>query len=253
MLKRDSRLPPGPRWSPLGQLLPLRRDMIGFLADAKRQYGDYAFFNIGHLKCCLISEPEGVRTVLVTNQKNFVKGRPLELARELLGEGLLTAEGEHHLRHRRMIQPLLYRSRLPGYADAMVESAAAIDRRWQDGQTRDIMVDMSDLALVISGKTMFGADVSEEVREISTSLTAAMRLFTRVTVPFSEYLIRLPLPSSVSFYRARARLDKTIYRLIHERQKLGTDGGDLLSLLLGLSNGDQSRLPDPEIRDEALI
>ena len=125
MPKRDPRLPPGPRWSPLGQLRPLRRDMIGFLAEVKRQYGDYAFFNIGHLKVCLISEPEGVRTVLVTNQKNFVKGRPLELARELLGEGLLTAEGEHHLRHRRMIQPLLYRSRLPGYADAMVESAAA--------------------------------------------------------------------------------------------------------------------------------
>lgn len=250
---RDSRLPPGPAWTPLGQLLPLRRDMIGFLAEMKHRYGDYVYFNVGHLKCCLIGEPEGVRTVLVTNQKNFVKGRPLELARELLGEGLLTAEGEHHLRHRRMIQPLLYRSRLPGYADAMVESAAAVDRRWQDGQTRDIMVDMSDLALVISGKTMFGADVSGEVREISTSLTAAMRLFTRVTVPFSEYLIRLPLPSSVRFYRARARLDATIYRLIRERQKVGTDGGDLLSLLLGLSNCDQARLPDPEIRDEALI
>lgn len=253
-MARDPLLPPGPRsWSPLGQLPQVRRDIIGFMAGLKAEYGDHASFRVGNLRGVLISDPEGIRSVLVTHHRDFVKGRPLELARTLLGEGLLTAEGEHHLRHRRLIQPLMLRARLPRYADAMVETAVSIGRRWRDGQTRDIGADMSDMALIISGRTMFGADVAGEVREISQALTTAMKLFTRVTVPFSEHLIRLPLPSSIRFYRARGRLDATIYRLIRERRAAGVDGGDLLSLLLGLAAPGAEPLPDAEIRDEALI
>ena len=71
----------------------------------------------------LVSHPDYVREILVTNQNNFVKSRALQRAKILLGEGLLTSEGQHHLRQRRLVQPAFHRERLAGYAAAMSECA----------------------------------------------------------------------------------------------------------------------------------
>ena len=71
-----------------------------------------------------VSNPDWIRDILVTNQTNFTKSRILERAKILLGEGLLTSEGDFHRRQRRLVQPAFHRDRLVGYAAAMVERAA---------------------------------------------------------------------------------------------------------------------------------
>ncbi len=238
---------------PLGQLLPLRRDILGFLTKLARQYGDVVSFRLGPIKACLLNHPDYIRDVLVVHDRRFAKGRPLELAKRLLGEGLLTSEGEHHRRHRQLIQPLFHRKRLPAYAGAMVEAASRLTQRWQEGEVRDISLDMADLALAISGKTMFDANIEEEAHELGQALRSTMELFSRVSIPLSELLLKIPLPSTRRFYRSKARLDETIHRLIDERRTEGTDHGDLLSLLLGMHEPAAAVLSDEEVRDEALI
>jgi len=99
-------LPPGPKASnPLGFLTPVRRDIISFLRRIAREYGDIVCFRVGPMRVVLLNHPDFINDVLVTRQANFVKGRPLELAKNLLGEGLLTSDGELHRRHRRMFNP----------------------------------------------------------------------------------------------------------------------------------------------------
>ena len=61
----------------------------------------------------------------MTHQSNFIKSRMLERAKVLLGEGLLTSEGEFHKRQRRLSQPAFHRERLIGYGSAMVDCAVA--------------------------------------------------------------------------------------------------------------------------------
>ena len=64
--------------------------------------------------------------MLVTQARKVFKGRGLERSKRLFGEGLLTSEGEHHLRQRRLSQPAFHRQRLLTYGTAMVEFTSAI-------------------------------------------------------------------------------------------------------------------------------
>ncbi len=83
--------------------------------------------------CIFVNHPDYVREILVTNQNNFIKSRGLQRAKVLLGEGLLTSEGQHHLRQRRLVQPAFHRERLAGYATAMSECAVRVRDRWEAG------------------------------------------------------------------------------------------------------------------------
>ena len=252
----SARYPPGPRaWTPLGQLLPVRRDILGFLTRLAAEYGDVASFRVGPIRAVLLNHPDHIQEVLAANHRNFVKGRPLRLAKELLGEGLLTSEGELHLRQSRIVSPVLQPQRLPGYAPAVTEYALRTGQGWSEGAPLNILDEMTHLALAIAGKTMFSWDVGASVAaDIGRALEDAVSLFSRVSLPGAERLLRLPLPSNRRFFRARARLDAVIYQLIEERRRGPGEAHDLLSMLLLAQDGegDRGRMSDRQVRDEAL-
>jgi cytochrome P450 len=171
----------------------------------------------------------------------------------LLGDGLLTSEGDHHRRQRRLVQPAFHRDRLAGYGAVMVDRAAIARDRWQPGQPFDVLQEMMRLTLAIVAKTLFSTDVDSEADDIGTALTQVFDLFEVILMPFSELLEKLPLPAVRRFKRARKRLDETIYRLIAEHRASGRDTGDLLSMLLLAQDEEGSGgMTDIQVRDEAL-
>jgi cytochrome P450 len=183
-----------------------------------------------------------------------MKGEGLQRAKRLLGEGLLTSEGEFHLRQRRLAQPAFHRQRIAGYAATMVEYTARACDQWRVGETRDVAREVMRLTLAIAGKTLFDADVEGEADEIGKALTTTFELFNSLTLPFAQLLERLPLPATRRFQKARERLDSTIYRIINERRASGEDRGDLLSMLIAARDeeGDGSGMTDEQLRDEAM-
>ncbi len=247
--------PPGPKNPPIvGNLRTFRANPLAFLTNAARQYGDLVYFKVVQQHLYVLSHPDSVREILVTNQGNFVKSRALQRAKVLLGEGLLTSEGQHHLRQRRLVQPAFHRERLAGYASAMSECAVGARERWQTGASMDVSAEMAQLTLSIVAKTLFSADVESEASEIGSAMTTVVEMFRLLLLPFSEYLEKLPLPHVRRFEKARARLDATIYGLIRERRKSGVDTGDLLSMLLLAQDEEKHSggMTDEQVRDEAL-
>ncbi len=244
--------PPALKGRPwLGVLGDFRKNPPEFLRNAARSHGDLVFLRLGPQPVFLVSNPDWIRDILVTHQTQFIKSRMLERAKVLLGEGLLTSEGEFHKRQRRLVQPAFHRERLIGYGASMVEAAAQCRRQWSHGARLDIAREMNRLALAIVAKTLFSADVSSEADEIGAALTEVLGLFETVLLPFSEWLEKLPLPSVRRFERARAVLDRIIYRLIAARRASGRDEGDLLSMLL-LAREEGGGMDDKQVRDEAL-
>jgi cytochrome P450 len=246
---------PGPRRRYIGEFaLSIIRRPLDFFDGLKRDYGDLAGFHIGKHPVVLVSDPELIRDVLVTHGRLFVKGRSLERAKILLGEGLLTSEGEVHLRQRRLAQPAFHRARIAAYADAMSDYAQRRADRWRDGQEIDVSREMAAYTLAVVGRTLFDADIEGEAPEIGQALTAAIDAFNLSVLPFFELLERLPLPTTLRFRRGRDRLDATIYRLIAERRASGEDRGDLLSMLLLAhdTEGDGTGMSDRQLRDEAM-
>jgi len=219
-----------------------------------REHGDVVHFKLGPQDLFLLNNPDFIRDVLVTNNRNFVKSRGLEMAKKFLGESLLTSEGEFHRRQRRLAQPAFHRQRINAYAEIMIDHATRTRDRWNDGQALDIWHEMMRLTLAIVGKTLFDADVEGEAPEIRQALTDVMQLFERMTNPLAAILDKLPLPSNIRWVKAKARLDETIYRIINERRASREDRGDLLSMLLLAHDveGDGSGMSDQQVRDEAM-
>ena len=208
---------------------------------------------MGPLQGYFVNHPDLIRDVLVVNAHKFKKGRALQRAKSLLGNGLLTSEGQVHLRQRRMIQPAFHRTRIAEYAKIMIECAERMSASWHDGEVRDIDKEMMHLTLQIVAKTLFSANVDDEADEIGASMTTIVEMFNYLLLPFSEWLQKLPLPQSRKFACARDTLDSVIYRIINERRASGENTGDLLSMLLNVQDEDDgTAMTDEQVRDEAL-
>jgi cytochrome P450 len=235
-------------------MLALRRDAIGLLTRLARQYGDVVTYKNGPERVTFLNHPDYIRDVLVTHQRNFTKSRALQWAKFILGEGLLTSEGEIHVRQRRLAQPAFQRQRIPTYGIVMAAYAQRLQECWQNGETRDIDQEMSRLTLAITNKTLFDADVEKDARDIGAALTTILQLFPRFILPFSNLIGKLPLPSNRQAAQARKLLDTVIYHIIQERRASGSDKGDLLSMLLAARDdeGDGDGMSDQQLRDEVM-
>ena len=235
-------------------LVRFRREPLSFLQRLTHRYGDFVTFRMGGQHMFLANHPEYIREVLVTRNANFAKGRALQRAKRLLGQGLLTSEGELHRRQRLLVQPAFHRQRIASYGQVMVDHADRASSRWKDGDTFDMSHEMTRLTLGIVAKTLFDAEVDSEADEIGEAMTCIMHMFNLLMYPFAELIEKLPLPQVRRYERMRARLDEVIYRIIDERRKSGEDRGDLLSILLLAQDEENGHggMSDTQVRDEAL-
>lgn len=197
-----------------------------------------------------------MKDVLVTRNDCFVKGRALQRAKRLLGEGLLTSEGEFHRRQKRLALPAFHKQRIATYGRVMTDYGERIISEWREGETLDMSEEMMRLTLAIVGKTLFDADVERDAKEVGEALSTIMSLFDAMLLPFSEYLEKLPLPQTRRFEKARDKLDAIIYKIIEERRSSGLDRGDLLSMLLLAQEDEEGKgheqMTDEQVRDEVM-
>ena len=247
------KFPPGPRGLPLVGVVPIfRSDPAGFLERLAREYGDVVHFRLMSRHAFLFNHPDLIREVLVAQQGNFIKSRILQRSKLLLGEGLLTSEAEHHLRQRRMAQPAFHRERLQSYASIMVDYAMRARERWQPGERLDMQAEMMRLTLAIVSRALFSADAEGDAAEVGRAMTEIIELFRFMMLPFSEHLDRFPLPHRRRFERAKAVVERAVYRIIRERRAAGDQNGDLLSTLLEIRDEDGSAMTDQQVRDEIM-
>ncbi|MCI0481321.1 MAG: cytochrome P450 [Candidatus Dadabacteria bacterium] len=252
---KEPLLPPGPKGLPvIGSLIGYFRDPLGFLTSISQRYGDVVYFKLGSRRIYLLNDPEHVKDVLVTHNRSFTKSRALNRAKIVLGEGLLTSEGDFHLRQRRIIQPVFHYKKIKSYGEVMAEYGSRTGAGWKNRDTVDIHGEMTRLTLAVVSKTLFDADVESESDEIVKSLTDIVNLFPRFVFPFSEILDYLPLPGNKRGLLAVSRLDNVIYRLIEERRRDSGQKDDLLSMLLEARDeeGDGRGMSDKQVRDEAI-
>jgi cytochrome P450 len=216
-------------------------------------YGNIVHYRLLHNHIVFLNEPEYIREVLINQAPLFIKERTQRRMKILLGEGLITSEGETHMRQRRIAAPAFHRQRIQAYGAMMVDRAATMREEWRAGQEIDAASEMMRLALQVVARTIFDTDVTEDVQSINTEVNAIMDLYNfLIALPRAEALLHLPIPGLMRFKRARRRLDAVVHRMIDQRRALGEDRGDLLSMLLASRDEerDDSKLTDEQVRDE---
>lgn len=202
----------------------------------------------------LASHPDLAREVLTGHPRSLRKGLGLQRTRFVLGNGLLTSEGEFHLRQRRLAQPAFHRERIARYAEEMVARTEVVASSWRDGQSLDLARAMHHLTLDIVGRTLFGVDLQGRAAELGKALTAVLDSFSIWLILFGERLYDLPIPRMRRAKQAVPALDAAIYAIIEEHRRSGRDQGDLLSMLMAArdAEGDGSGMTDAQLRDEVM-
>jgi cytochrome P450 len=233
--------------------------MLGFFEECFHEYGDAVYFRPGNRRSMLLSHPDDIERILVTENKRFIKNYALQFLKPLLGNGLLINEGDSWLRQRRLIQPAFARPRVESYAGAMVESTQRMlddwhnDKKQHNGETRDILPAMMRLTMEIAGKTLLGIEVGDEFNKIARLLESTMydflgRFAAALPLPFW-----VPTPRNLRLRLTVRRLDRILQSLIDRRRAQGARGGDFLSLLLNAKDEqDGGGISDRQIRDEVM-
>ena len=246
--------PASPRLPVVGNLIEFRRDALRFLCSMRERHGDVVEVAIGPLKVTLLSHPDLVEDILVTRNRLWQKDRFLQVTlRPIVGNGLLSSEGDFWRKQRRLAQPAFHRDRIAAYAGIMVEEASRLARTWRDGEVRDVHKDMMGLTLGIVAQTLFGANVGDHADDVGESLEAVLAVVADPLELFVPFLKHLPTPQRRRFNRAVTKLDAIIYGVIEERRRTGAaEAIDLLSMLLHAQDEDGSRMTDTQLRDECL-
>ena len=245
------RTPPGPRGNLLlGNLLPIMREPFEFATRCSREYGDVMRMRVGPMVVYIVVHPDLIEQVLRRDHRNFIKDKGTRMLAELLGEGLLTSEGETWRRQRRLAQPAFQLDQIQKYGAVMVACAERMLKGWQAGQTRDIHADMTRLTMEIAAQTLLGASMTDQTERVSRAMNDAMIYFAGPALWFPWYKW-LPTPGNLRFRRARRELDHIMYSTIAQRRKEAAAGGDdLLSRLLAARDEDGSQMTDHQLRDE---
>jgi cytochrome P450 len=242
----SSERPPGPSSS---ELRGRRREFVDtpteFLTDLQRTFGDVVYFRTGIRENYLLSHPDHVKDVLVTNHARFHKGPALADGRTLVGENLFTIEDEDHRRHRRLMQPAFQWDRIKGYGEIMVDEAVKMSASFRDGETRDISVDMAHLTLGVAVRALFGTDLPPETR-------ARVTEFVRVLLGgwFGRGGSRRATIEGAEYQRVMEATASIVDELVRTRRDDPAERTDLLSLLLRARDEDGSTFTDREVRDE---
>jgi cytochrome P450 len=275
-----TKFPPGPTYKMPGKLLrQFIHDPINTLLTIARKYGDISYFKLGSERVYLINNPDYIEKVLIYDEHNFKKGKRLQTAKAILGEGLVTSEGEFHDHQRRLIQPIFHPKQIMIYSNIMTEYAVRMCNRWKGGTIVDISEEMMRLTLGIICKSVLNYDVESEAQEVGKALTTVRNYSKRLQSPIGHVLNKIPiLPAPKRAREARKKLDSLVYGLItdrrqHEESDNNRRYNDLLSRLMqaqesntadhvshnGVSStstsptsGFDGKMSDKQVRDEVM-
>ena len=244
-------VPPGD--SLVGRLPFFIRKTLGLLSKYKFQYDDVVKLRIGE-PTYLLTNPEDIKYVLVTNAENYIKTPQLtsDRGRRRAGEGLLTSFGTEHRRQRHLLQPSFRRHSVAAFADVIIDRTDRMLAGWKDGDTIDIAHEMATLAQSIIIGTVFGIEFRDDGNELAEAIHARRRYTEYIYHSHMPFRERLPTRVVRNYRWAIQKIDDTIENAIRVRRDSKVPKNDMVSMLMNATYPDGSQMNDQHVRDEVL-
>ena len=250
---------PGPRGLPLiGHVTPfIRHGILGaFDTLAKRHGPCYRLpLPLGNT-AVVLAHPDGVERVLRSNRDNYIKGAVYDGARLLLGEGLVTAEGQAWEQQRALAQPAFNSAQLAVYLRTMTECTEELLGEWRRLPVA-VSINLSEaatrLTLAIAGRTLFGLDLSGHSSKAGKAFRDGLRGIGSRGPGGLAVPLWLPTPVNVRFRRALVTLATLVYDMIrrYHAGEAGSSGDTLLGMLMSARDPETGKgMSDRQLRDE---
>lgn len=241
--------PPGDTRFSMARTRRFARDPLPVLLEAYARYGPVFTLRILHGNTVFALGPEANHHVLVSSAQNFsYRDGYLADLFPLLGDGLLTIDGDFHRRSRRIMLPAFHKEQIAASVATIDEEVDRALEPWYAGRHLDLYEWTRELALRIAMRALFGLR-NDDAPGAARDFEQALGFYAR------DYLLqalRGPRTPWARMHSARERLDVLIYTEIEARRTTGARGADILSLLLDAHDQDGGTLSRTHIRDEVM-
>jgi cytochrome P450 len=253
------RLPPGPRGELIRGILPeFLKDPLNFQLRLTQIYGDIVRLRVLVWNAYLINHPDYIQHVLQENHRNYSK--QLDEYRRLgwiVGQGLLTSDGDFWLQQRRLIQPAFHRKRIEAYGAIMQKAAHDMLDQWQEaaarGEPLDVAEEMMRVTLRVVGETLFNVDLSDAANAVGPAFSFANEYLSRDAEQFLAIPRWVPTARNRQFQAALNQLNAAVDQIISNRRHETEDTGDLLSMLMMARDAETGQgMSDRQLRDEVM-
>ena len=243
----------------LGNLRQMIANPLQAFYDWQQDYGDLVSFRLATRQFYLFSHPKLVEQALIRQSDVFVKiynpEKPTGLAL-VLGQGLVTSQGDLWQRQRRLMQPVFQRSNVITLLPQMVTAGNNMLDRWRqlgEGAQINLSSEMMRLTLEVITQTMFSTTVLDKIEQIAPSLETLLRYAAKtIANPFTLPLY-VPTPPNRKFKQALGVIDDVIYGIINQRRATPSKQSDLLDMLLkACDDNSDEKMTDRQIRDEVI-
>jgi cytochrome P450 len=243
--------PPGPKEIPVvGNPKIFEKDSLAAIVDTVRDHGDVVSYHIGPQLIFLLTNPDDIAKVVLTEQSKFMKGALTHELSNFLGRGLVTSEGRFWRRQRKIAAPSFTRRHIEKFADTMVVcSQRALDTMHPG--VRNVHIDMMEMTLDIVLETVFGHAEVPDISAVGPLVETMMEGFHRAHLSWRRLLPRFVMQSTHdALADARVKLDRIFFDIIKQRRAEEDYGDDLLGRLLAARDDDGTGMTDDQVRDE---
>jgi len=233
-------------------------DVIDFMAECQKTHGDFCYIDLLINDINLVSSAEMAKYILQDNNKNYRKSLAYRISLKLmLGNGLLTSEGDFWRKQRRMAQPAFHRKKLAGFVDLMVNSSNQLIDRWRQnadsGRTFNIMPEMTSITAEVVAKALFSSDVSSLIGEINSAVSILNEFGMQRIKTLVRWPLWIPNKHNRTFKKHRNFLNKLILSIIEKRRNSNKTHNDLLGMLMDVYDEETGeKMNDKQLLDECL-
>jgi len=247
---------PGPKTGifGIGNALDFQKDPLGFLMHAVHEFPeDIVHWKFGPLyDTYLLVHPDYIHELLVKQWRSTIKWqRFTNIVGKTGPKNLVIVEGDEWKQFRKMSTPAFHTQRIKHYIDLMVEHTERLISTWEDGETYEMIEQMTEVTMGIIGEILFDIpDIEEDAAELAEALMVILDMFMLEVTAIMPVPDWVPTPRNLKENRAMKYVDDYLMNIISERRASGEDRGDVLSALLQVVDEDDgSGFSDREVRD----